>query len=177
MVPSDVAPGDLAYIEKVRHATKRLSERGAEDVQGAIQALRGTAHFDIDAPTAVGRREVQLLKTGVKRVSSWYMRYLSVQLDAFAANMVRVGDTLAAKAERLEHTSYELSARLNAVEERLRHLEAEAQPPAKSPGPGGATADVSPPAKVSPAAKVSGRAKVSGPAKSAPARRTTPKKP
>jgi len=140
-----IQPDALAYVERVRHATRWFTERGSEDVQGALHALRGTAHFDVEAPVA-GRREVQLVKAGVKRLSSWYLHYLSAQLDAFGANLLRLGDSLSAKAERLEHTSYELSARIGALEERVRYLEASSRP-AGPPPPNGAPPSAQGPAR------------------------------
>lgn len=118
----ELDPDALVYVERVRQATKRFGERGNE-VADALQALRGLAHFDVEAPTASARREVQLVKTGVKRLSAWYMRYLSAQLDAFAANLLRLGDALVAKTDRLESGSDDLSARMSALEVRIGRLE------------------------------------------------------
>jgi hypothetical protein len=117
----------LVYIEQVRRATKRFADQGSDDVRTALEAVRGTSHFNVEAPTSSARREVELMKTGVKRMSAWYMRYLSAQLDAFAADLVRLADALAVRTERLESGSDELIVRLTAVEERLGRLEADAQ--------------------------------------------------
>ena len=114
---------DLAYVEKVRRATRRLGDRIGEDIQGALQDLRHAAHFDVEPPIVSARREVALVKSGVKRLSSWYMRYLSAQLDAFAATLVRLGETLSARTDRLEERSDQLEGGLEALAKRVARLE------------------------------------------------------
>jgi hypothetical protein len=115
----------LVYIEKVRQATKRLSARetNPEDVRGALDGVRAVAGFNVEVPIHSARREVALVKTGVKRLSAWYLGYLAAQLNVFAASVVRLGDALAARTDRLELASDELGARLGAVEERLGRLD------------------------------------------------------
>lgn len=118
-------PDNIVYIEKVRLATRALSswKTDPEDVRQALQDVRGVSSFDVEVPTEHARREVQYLKTGVKRLLSWYLRYLSGQLNTFGTSVVRLGETLAARTERLESGAEELAARLGIVEERLRRLE------------------------------------------------------
>jgi hypothetical protein len=125
LAPPDVGPEDLVYLEKVRLATKRLAYRAPapDDLVGALQSLRDVSQFDIDAPTVANRREVELLKSGVKRLLAWYMRYLAVQLNNFSAATARVGEVLAGRVERLENGAGELEARVGALEERVRRLE------------------------------------------------------
>jgi hypothetical protein len=125
-----IEPEALVYIEKVRQATGRLSAREVvpEDIGQALQALRDVSAFDAEVPTGSPRREVQLVKTGVKRLSAWYMRYLSGQLNAFGTNIVALGDALVSRTERLEASTDEMAARLGAVEARLKRLEAGAAP-------------------------------------------------
>jgi hypothetical protein len=130
-----IEPDALVYIEKVRQATGRLGARelAPEDIRQALQAARGVAQFDVEAPITSPRREVQLVKNGVKRLSAWYMRYLSGQLNAFGASVVSLGEALANRTERLEASSDEMAARLGAVEARLGRLEAGAAPMALQP--------------------------------------------
>jgi hypothetical protein len=121
-------PAALAYVEKVRLATRRLSaaEPGAPDeVRLAIDAVR-TTRFDAEVPTASTRRELELVKVGVKRLSGWYVRYLTAQLDLFGASLVRLGEALAARSDALQAGHDDLSVRVGALEERLRRLEAAA---------------------------------------------------
>jgi hypothetical protein len=125
----------LIYIEKVRKATSRLRayETNPEDVRGALQSVRTVATFDVEVPILSPRREVQLVKTGVKRLGGWYMRYLSAQLNAFAATVVRLGETMASRVEELERNGDDLAARMGAVEARLTRLEPKtATPPKRS---------------------------------------------
>jgi hypothetical protein len=180
----DLGPDELVYVEKVRRAAKRFAEQAADDVQTALQAVRGTAHFDVEAPTSSARREVELMKTGVKRVSAWYMRYLSAQLDTFAANLVRLADALVAQSQSLESGNDELIVRIGAVEERLRRLEAAAGSPAtlaKSASPARRAATKAATKPAAPTAKATARA--AEPAQppaapgTAPARRSPTQKP
>ena len=136
----ELEQGNIVYIEKVRRATRALSswKTDPEDVRQALQDVRGVSSFDVEVPTDHARREVQYLKTGVKRVLSWYMRYLSGQLNAFGTSVVRLGETLAARTERLESGTEELAARLGVIEERLGRLESRtATAPARRPTPTG----------------------------------------
>ena len=143
----ELGPDDLVYLEKIRQATRRLSYRevAAEDPRAALQALRDVTHFDLEVPTASNRREVELLKTGVKRVLAWYMRYLAVELNNFAAATTRLAEMVVERGEKLEAGAGELEVRLGALEERVRRLEAapSSRAPAGAPraqprpGPGG----------------------------------------
>jgi hypothetical protein len=121
----DLSPEAFLYIEKVRQTTKRLSARepAPEDLSGAVQAVRDVATFDVEVPVASRRRELELVKTGVKRLSVWYMRYLAEQLNAFGKSVSDLGDALAKRTDSLAAVSDGLAVRLGAVEERLKRLE------------------------------------------------------
>ena len=97
----DLSPEAFLYIEKVRQTTKRLSARepAPEDLCGAVQAVRDVATFDVEVPVASRRRELELVKTGVKRLSVWYMRYLAEQLNAFGKSVSDLGDALAKRTD------------------------------------------------------------------------------
>jgi hypothetical protein len=86
--------------------------------------LRGVSTFDVEVPTASQRREWEYVKIAIKRLTSWYFRFLAAQLNLFGAHVLNVGDTLAARTDGLESASDELAVRLGAAEERLRRLEA-----------------------------------------------------
>jgi hypothetical protein len=121
----DLSPEAFLYIEKVRQTTKRLSAREAapEDLSGAVQAVRDVATFDVEVPVASRRRDLELVKTGVKRLSVWYMRYLAEQLNAFGKSVSDLGDALVKRTDALASVSDDLAVRLGAVEERLKRLE------------------------------------------------------
>jgi hypothetical protein len=134
-VPS---PEDLAYIEKVRLATERVSEGGQDELRPAVEELKG-ARFDFGLPAGSHRKEVELLKAVLNKVLSRYARHLTSQLESFAAKLARVAEVLASRAERLQATGDELLARVSAIEERLSRLEKEPPPlrlprPPRSPG-------------------------------------------
>lgn len=165
----ELGPDDLLYLERVRQAIRRLSHRetSPDDPAQALQVLRDVSRFDFEVPTASNRRELELVKTGVKRALSWYMRYVGVQLNNFSSAAARLGEVMVARSEKLERTATDLEVRVGALEERVRRLEA-ARPPlpvpvAQSPAPlspqapvpqapGSQTAAVQPPA--APAAAV-----------------------
>jgi hypothetical protein len=127
----DLSPAALVYIEKVRQATRRLRAReisrdnsARENVQESLDALRDVAAFDVEVPTASTRREWEYLKVTVKKLTSWYLRYLAGQLNAFGGQVQRLGETLAARTDGLEAAADELAARMELAEERLGRLEA-----------------------------------------------------
>jgi len=129
-IAPDLGPDALVYIEKVRQTTRRLSARepGGEDLSGAVQAVRNVATFDVEVPVASRRREFEIVKTGIKRLSVWYMRYLAQQLNAFGRSVSDLGDALAKRTEALASLADDLEVRVGAVEERLKRLES-ARPP------------------------------------------------
>ncbi|HTT92664.1 MAG TPA: hypothetical protein VMF65_24125 [Acidimicrobiales bacterium] len=127
----DLGPATLVYIEKVRQATRRLKSReptlggsGPDTVRVSLDALREVATFDVEVPTASQRREWEFVKIAIKRLTSWYFRFLAAQLNVFGAHVINLGDTLAARTDGLESAADELAVRVGAAEERLRRLEA-----------------------------------------------------
>jgi hypothetical protein len=141
----DLSPEAFVYIEKVRQTTKRLSAREAapEDLSGAVQAVRNVATFDVEVPVASRRRELEFVKTGVKRLSVWYMRYLAEQLNAFGKSVSDLGDALAKRTDTLASVSDDLAVRIGAVEERLKRLE-------RAPTPATPTTPKTAPARAKP---------------------------
>lgn len=121
----ELGPEDAAYLDRVRRATEELGVRelAPDDVAGNLAAMREMSRFDVDAPVASHRANVQLVKTGLKRALTWYFRYLSGQLEAFAATAVRTGEAVASRTERLESELAGLASRLEAAEQRLRRIE------------------------------------------------------
>ena len=122
----DLQAGTLAYLERVRLATRRLSspDLPAGDVRAAIGATADAAAFNVDAPTASARPEGRLAKQAVKRAVGWYMRYLSEQLGDFGRAVLRTAEALADRVELLEGRAHQSEAYMAAVERRLADLEA-----------------------------------------------------
>lgn len=114
---------DDLYVARVRRSLSRLGVPGP-DLEGAMGSLRASARFDVDVPTASPRREVTLVKTGVKRLSGWYMSYLAEQLSSFGAALVNWADAMAAKAQGAQSDLDDVAVRVGALEERLARLEA-----------------------------------------------------
>lgn len=133
-----LGPGELVYIEKVRQAMRRLASQAPEpqSIRQAVQTVRDLSTFDVEVPTASRRKEFEYVKTGIKRLSVWYMRYLAAQLNAFANSVTQMGDALATRTEKLEAASDDVLARLAAAEERLGRLEAVERPGVAAGRPG-----------------------------------------
>ena len=131
----DLGPEALVYIEKVRQTTRRMSARepAPDDLGGAVQAVRNVASFDVEVPVTSRRHELELVKTGVKRLSLFYMRYLAEQLNAFGKSVSDLGDALAKRTEALASVSDDLAVRVGAVEERLKRLESASSTPKTAP--------------------------------------------
>lgn len=125
VIAPDLSPEAFVYIEKVRQTTRRLSARepAPDDLGGAVQGVRNVSTFDVEVPVASRRRELELVKTGVKRLSVWYMRYLAEQLNAFGKSVADLGEALAKRTDALASASDDLAVRLGAVEERLKRIE------------------------------------------------------
>jgi hypothetical protein len=127
---------ELAYVEMVRRALKRFGDRAGEDIQNALHAVRDASHFNVEVPTDSTRREVALVKTGVKKLLAWYMRFLSAQLDSFGSRVVRMSETLVARTDRLESRADDMEAHVAVLDKRVRELEEGTSAHAdSSPGP------------------------------------------
>jgi hypothetical protein len=120
-----LTPETRAYLERVRQLTERLSARevGPDDARAALEAVRDVAPVDADAPTGSACPESRLLKAGVKRLVAWYMTYLAEQVNDLGFALLRLGETLTARAERSDVNYMEMAARLSQLEEKVRRLE------------------------------------------------------
>jgi hypothetical protein len=131
----DYSSEALVYVSRVRNATRQVTEPGPEhDMEATLRNVREAAIFDADVPVHSSRPELQAVKSGVKKLSSWYMRYLATQLNSFAAALLDWADLMARRAQDVEADVDGLSARVEALEERLDHLEGR-HLPAPAPGP------------------------------------------
>lgn len=138
-----LARTDPSYVDRVRQAVGRLAARDDDpgDAPGALLVLEDSAVIDVEVPVASTTRAGTLLKTGVRRLSGWYLRYVAEQVTLFGQATVRLGtalvdrtDQLRTAAERLEQTSGVLRHDLDGLAERVRQLEEQARP-----GGGGGT--------------------------------------
>jgi hypothetical protein len=118
------------YLDKVNRLAGRLGARdvGPEDLNGALEAVRDVATVDVDAPTGSARREGRLVKSAVKRLTSWYLTYLAEQVNDIAYALLRLGEALVAESERTESTSADILRRLQTLEEKVRALSAAGAP-------------------------------------------------
>lgn len=103
---------------------RRLSARevGEEDSEGALGAVRDVVDVDVDAPTAGGGGR-GALKPLVKRLTGWYLAYLAQQVDDLGHALLRAGETLSARATRVEGRVSELARAVEDLEARVRALE------------------------------------------------------
>lgn len=118
-----VAPG---YLDQVRRAAARLGVRAgaASDARLALADLEDAASIDIDVPTASPRREAAALKSAVKRLTAWYLRYLGQQVTVLGQATARLGGVLVARTESLEASIGRLDGEVQDLDSRLKRLEA-----------------------------------------------------
>jgi len=116
---------DSAYLDQARRLAGRLSARelAADDVAGAMEALRDVAAVDADAPTTSAKPVGRASKAAVKRLVAWYMIYLAEQVNDIGFALVRLGEALAGKVAGTETRQAQLEARVAALEERVARLE------------------------------------------------------
>jgi hypothetical protein len=127
-----LAETDPSYVEHIRRAAGRLAARDGDpgDAPGALLVLEDSATIDVEVPVASTTRAGTLLKTGVRRLSAWYLRYVAEQVTLFGQATVRLGtalvdrtDQLTTAAERQEKTASVLRHDLDGLAERVRRLE------------------------------------------------------
>lgn len=130
-----VAPG---YLERVRRAAAALgveSNRRA-GVAAAARAVRDAAPLDLEAPTSSATAPGVYLKVAVKRLTTWYLRYLTVQVATFANAVAALSEALVARLDELEAVGDAAASRTAEVERamaeltaRVEHLESAAAGP------------------------------------------------
>ncbi len=117
-----VAPG---YLAKVRAAAGRLAvgpdRKG--DLRAALAALEETATLDVDVPTLSRRPPVRYLKLAVRALTRWYVRYIAQQVTALGHATAGFGSEVADRTDDLDAELSMATARLAALEKRIRRLE------------------------------------------------------
>ena len=118
-----LAPG---YLQRVRRASLRLAHRDGSvvDMATALADVEDTAAFDLDVPTLSRRRSGRLTKVAIKKLVSWYLRYLTQQVAAFSAAVTRFAAVVAERSDRLEASSASMQRELQGLGRRVDHLEA-----------------------------------------------------
>jgi hypothetical protein len=117
-----LAPG---YLARVRRASGRLARRDDSlvDLVTALADVQDAAVFDIDAPTLSRLRIGRLVKLAVRKLTGWYLRYLTQQVAAFAAAVAHLGAMLIDRADRIEEANTAMAADLERLRQRVQHLE------------------------------------------------------
>ena len=127
-----LARTDPDYVERIHHAAARLAPREASpgDAPGALLVLEDSATIDVEVPVASTTRAGTLVKTGVRRVIRWYLRYVAEQVTLLGQATVRLGtalmertDELTVATDRLDQASTTLRHDLDRLLERVGRLE------------------------------------------------------
>ena len=118
----DLAPGYLAHV---RSAAARLavSDREPSDIRAALLYVGDTATIDVDIPTASRRPEARYLKSAIKRLIGWYLRYVGQQVTAFGQAVTHLGTTVADRTEAVEARTADLESRVADLAGRVDRLE------------------------------------------------------
>jgi hypothetical protein len=134
-VTSRLDAATTAYLAHVRQAAARLAhhELDPSDARGALEELGELVTIDTDVPTLSRRPAARYLKTGVKQLSGWYLRYVAAQVTAFGTATVAFGTAMAARADALEAATAALARRVEDLEGRLAAIEVPADRPEGSP--------------------------------------------
>lgn len=113
-----------AYVGRAEQLAHRLAARevGPEDSGAALAAVRDVLEVDVDSPTG-GRQPAAVLKPVVKRLTAWYLAYLAEQVNDLGHALLRLGETLDARAGRGDARAEELAAALAELEARVHRLE------------------------------------------------------
>src|ERR1700730_15712616 len=113
------------HVDQCRPALTRLSapDDPSGDARACLLAVERSASIDEDAPTASSRASDRLVKHVVKRLTSWYLRYLGAQVTLLGHAIVRFGTAIVERTERLEETTDRLGADVASLEARMDRLE------------------------------------------------------
>jgi hypothetical protein len=115
------------YVRRVRTAAGALAVSGAGDdpVRQAALLLEYQAVVDVVAHVRAGPRSRRLVKTVVKKLVGWYVRFLADQVGVLGRTAARLGTAVAERLERLDAEQAALRAEVDAELARLRARVAE----------------------------------------------------
>ncbi|MEN3271650.1 MAG: hypothetical protein V7636_411 [Actinomycetota bacterium] len=74
----------------------------ADDLDALIEQADRGAFVDVDVPTASRMPAVAYVKRGLRKLMSWYLRYLAQQVSVFASSVVGALKLLGRRVEALE---------------------------------------------------------------------------
>lgn len=119
-----LAPG---YLDQVRQASGRLARHGSDfdHVRSLVADVNDAAQIDVEVPTRSRLRAGRVLKTAIKRLVGWYLRYLGDQVAQLGEAVVRLGDAVAERSETIEGRTKRLELDLATLEGRVARLEGE----------------------------------------------------
>jgi hypothetical protein len=115
------------YVRRVRTAAGAMavSDAGDDPVRQAALLLEYQAVVDVEAPVRAGPRSRRLIKTVVKKLVGWYVRFLADQVGVLGRTAARLGMAVADRLERLDAEQAAMRAEVDAELARLRARVAE----------------------------------------------------
>ena len=118
-----------AFVARARAEAQRLSafEVAPDDMRGALLLLEQRAQIDPVVPVASHRKPVGAVKSGLRRLMLWYVRYVADQVTVLGQAVSRFGTAVATRVEDLEAQTASdrrrYDASLAALDERVSRLE------------------------------------------------------
>lgn len=117
-------PADLAAQLDAVAARFLPVQAAGDDLAQAVSVLEQRAYIDVNAPTFSRVAPFAVLKKVLKKLLAWYFRYVAQQVTTFGNAVARLGSMLSERVERVEADRDEQAARIEALEARVRELEA-----------------------------------------------------
>jgi hypothetical protein len=102
-------------VDELRRIRRAVDRHVRPDAAGApsaeLRALLAAADIDVDAPTASASKVGRGVKSGIERLTSWYVRHLGVQVRDLGAAAARLAQSHSARLDELERRVDELEDR------------------------------------------------------------------
>jgi hypothetical protein len=116
------APDGASSPQRARAAAARLApvELAPGDLRGALSIVAEHAEIDANVPVAATRREVTFVKRFLRKLLGWYVRWLANQVTLLGRALVRFGTATAERFDAVERDVDDLSARVAALEAKVR---------------------------------------------------------
>lgn len=112
-------------VRHARESARRMGvgASGSDTVSDALVEVESLTPMDVDVPTDSRSAASRAAKLAIKRLSSWYLRYLADQVEALGQALVGLGLALADRTDRLERSASRIEERLDALEAKVSDLE------------------------------------------------------